>query len=1003
MNRYYIIFYLLSLLIFIPGATQAQWVRQYPLAKMEHVVDIAIHQDGHGYAVGADDLILRLDPGTKRWDLLSSWNNNWILESVDYLEGTSGQVVAAGGQGLIVSTNAGQNWSEIAGAPGGILALKILSATDIVVVADGGVHRWHNNTWEDLDLPVTSGVDGGYIHDAQHIWCFTTGATPRIYSTTNGGGVWNTSSTVARPDAIKFFDTTYGIAFDGREVWKSQNSGMTWELVSDNIIHNSVNDFTFGSSPNIMMAATLNGIPSISTDGGLTWAQKDMELINERNYSIAARNDMEFWVGNDLSSVTLTTDAGTNWIETSGPSRNLLYDVWFLNRNFGFSVGTGGTLLRTTNGGSQWEDKSFGESRTFWTVNGTSANDVWIGASQRIYHSADMGETWQEKLSTLGANYVDILAVNANLILACSSSGIILRSTDAGANWDTTFQTNGQIRSLAKIDNQRFFATGFNGLLLRSNDQGATWTPLSAPEAGLQYEQTHFIGDQGWLVTSSFKKTMWHTANAGDTWTPITLPIERFWDGVYFISPDTGIVVGRSTGEGRAYITFNGGVNWQSGYITDFALYGVSGLPSPNGTAWIHGFGSDIETLPYCDLLPVIADLTGENSPCENDTVTYSISSQGVDQFSWLFPSGWQILGVANNDTIQVKVGRNAGTISVTGSNACGFSSPLSMGAGPILLPVVDDISGDNSPCEGEIIGYSVTATSINDFAWSFPGPDWEIFGQPNSDEIQVYVGETAGTISVTGTNTCGSSVTDLAVTPELRPRMYSVSGPATPCEGDVVQYVADGEYYDEVVWNYPADWQVIGASNTATIELKAGAIAGLITAAGVNPCGTSAVPEALVTPFDVPDASVTVNGDVLSLSHDATTYQWYLNGEIIPGATTAQYTATVSGDYYAILVFDNGCSATTPTINHIITSIGQSPDVEAINIYPNPVSDQLHIRDLTGQVPYSITNLAGSTVLSGVMNDHVISVLSLPEGVYMLRMQQDEKVFGARFVVKRN
>ncbi len=64
---------------------------------------------------------------------------------------------------------------------------------------------------------------------------------------------------------------------------------------------------------------------------------------------------------------------------------------------------------------------------------------------------------------------------------------------------------------------------------------------------------------------------------------PITLPIDRFWDGVYFITPDTGIIVGRSSAEGRAYITFNGGANWQAGYVTDFPLYGVTGLPHANG------------------------------------------------------------------------------------------------------------------------------------------------------------------------------------------------------------------------------------------------------------------------------------------------------------------------------------------------------------------------------------------------------------------------------------
>ena len=683
-NFYLFLFTLISLLI--PFSSTSQWIRQFPLAKLENVADIALHPDGHGYAVGADDMILRLDPGTKRWDLLTSWDGGWTLESVDYLEGTSGAIVAAGGQGLIVSTNAGQNWNEVSNAPGGIHAIQVVSATDIIVVGDEGAFRWVNNAWTDLNAPVSSGITGAFILDAQHIWFFTGGATPAIHYTPNGGNSWFMNTQVPQPDVVKFYDALYGVAFDNRDVYQTVNGGQNWTAVSSSAIHNSINDFTFGASSNVMMAATFNGVPTISVDGGLTWTQKDMDMINQRNFSVASFSDDEFWVGNDLSGIGFTTDAGESWIETSGPDRTIMNDIYFFTRNFGFAVGNEGTLLRTVNGGSIWEDISFGETRAFLSVHGLTANDVWLGANQRIYHSADMGDTWQEKASFLAANIIDILAIDVNTVLACSSSGLIYRTADAGASWDTVYQTNNQVRSLAKIEGQRYMATGFNGLILRSENAGLTWNTVAAPEAGLQYEQTHFIGQEGWLVTSSFKKTMWHTTNAGDSWAPITLPIDRFWDGVYFITPDTGIIVGRSSAEGRAYITFNGGANWQAGYVTDFPLYGVTGLPNPNGSAWIYGYGSNIEILPYCTMLPIISDITGDNTPCENDIVTYSIFSQDVDQFSWLFPTGWVIQGSANNDTVSVKVGRNGGTISVTGSNTCGFSSPDKYKCWPDLI-----------------------------------------------------------------------------------------------------------------------------------------------------------------------------------------------------------------------------------------------------------------------------------------------------------------------------
>src|SRR6188768_1375161 len=128
MNRFFQLFSLLIFSLFKVATLDAQWIRQYPMAKLEQVVDITLHQDGYGYAVGGDDMILKLDPGTNRWDLLTSWDAGWSLESVDYLAGTSGAIVAAGGQGLILSENGGATWDEISGAPGGIMAIKIFSA-----------------------------------------------------------------------------------------------------------------------------------------------------------------------------------------------------------------------------------------------------------------------------------------------------------------------------------------------------------------------------------------------------------------------------------------------------------------------------------------------------------------------------------------------------------------------------------------------------------------------------------------------------------------------------------------------------------------------------------------------------------------------------------------------------------------------------------------------------------------------------------------------------------
>src|SRR5690606_29584935 len=167
----------------------------------------------------------------------------------------------------------------------------------------------------------------------------------------------------------------------------------------------------------------------------------------------------------------------------------------------------GSKLLRTINGGTQWADIGFESNRTYFTIAGSGPNNLWIGTNQRLLHSTDGGDTWTQNSLSVAGNINDILAITSDLVLTCSTNGLILRTTDGGTTWDTVYQApmpNTQMRSIVRMSGNRLMATGFNGVIVRSTDNGATWSPVTAPEAGLQYDQTHFICAEGRLITPSF-------------------------------------------------------------------------------------------------------------------------------------------------------------------------------------------------------------------------------------------------------------------------------------------------------------------------------------------------------------------------------------------------------------------------------------------------------------------------------------------------------------------
>src|SRR5262249_16006782 len=59
-------------------------------------------------------------------------------------------------------------------------------------------------------------------------------------------------------------------------------------------------------------------------------------------------------------TILRTTDGGTNWRTQSGTTSNTLYAVAFTDPNTGIAVGDGGTILRTTDAGATWTRQASG-------------------------------------------------------------------------------------------------------------------------------------------------------------------------------------------------------------------------------------------------------------------------------------------------------------------------------------------------------------------------------------------------------------------------------------------------------------------------------------------------------------------------------------------------------------------------------------------------------------------------------------------------------------------
>jgi alpha-tubulin suppressor-like RCC1 family protein len=147
----------------------------------------------------------------------------------------------------------------------------------------------------------------------------------------------------------------------------------------------------------------------------------------------------------------------------------------------------------------------------------------------------------------------------------------------------------------------------------------------------------------------------------------------------------------------------------------------------------------------------------------------------------------------------------------------------------------------------------------------------------------------------------------------------------------------------------------------------------------------------------------ITANGDTLS-TIAGTSYQWYFNGNIIPGATNQTHIANAGGEYFVEVTNALGCAGTSAVYTVSLANV-KDILVDRLNIYPNPASNQL-----TVEVPESIQSSfsiviydhMGRIVYNEEMSnktDIQIDLQAFESGVYHLILHNTEQHFDTRFV----
>jgi len=260
----------------------------------------------------------------------------------------------------------------------------------------------------------------------------------------------------------------------------------------------------------------------------------------------------------------------------------------------------------------------------------------------------------------------------------------------------------------------------------------------------------------------------------------------------------------------------------------------------------------------------VPAAISGISSPCQNATgLTYSVAAvSGATNYTWSVPAGSSITSGQGTPSIIISAGTVSGNVSVTVTKACGTGTAtkiLTLYTGTPSQP--GTIAFPPSTLCQSVSGYAYTITPVSkatSYTWSVPS-GWTIINGQGTTTISVISGSTSGSISVTASNSCGTSAArTLSVSPSLTPSAPGIISMTSNGNNVLNNAVCSGQGFvanvssvagaTDYIWSFPSGWNMNypGSGNNCSacsysVSGSTGSGSGSVTVAASNACGSSA------------------------------------------------------------------------------------------------------------------------------------------------------------------
>jgi photosystem II stability/assembly factor-like uncharacterized protein len=304
----------------------------------------------------------------------------------------------------------------------------------------------------------------------------------------------------------------------------------------------------------------------LSQNGFSQWTILSRPGVNNSIIKLSQNNILIF----NTDSFLKSTDGGVSWGLPQVLPYSIKGGVKFVDSLYGWAMegGNGTGILRTTNGGNNWQKVV---PQNVFNVNAISFidrnNGVGVGNSGLLLRTSNGGVNWSVTTNSNLGQCLGVCMINSNKGFAYSNEvDSIFKTTNGGITWKHIFlATSHIVDQMMFLDDLNGYCISKYSNIFKTTDGGETWINYSLPYTGTNYDGLFFINvDRGFAYDRGGKIYM--TTNGASSWTLVrpgpnlsTFNHSNSIYDIYFKDINTGWTLGNA---GRVLQTTNGGINW---------------------------------------------------------------------------------------------------------------------------------------------------------------------------------------------------------------------------------------------------------------------------------------------------------------------------------------------------------------------------------------------------------------------------------------------------------